>query len=251
MTIFIAIYITVIGLLFGSFFNVVGLRVPVGESVVHPPSRCGSCGTRLGAKDMIPVLSYMFSRGTCRHCGVGFSPVYPLFEAVTGLLFLWMYLRFGLTGAAVLGIVLASLCVIVTVADLKYMRIPNKVLLFFAPILIALRFAFMDAAWWHYVLGGIFGGGLILLVVLLSKGGMGMGDVKLFALCGLILGIGPAILAFMLACAFGTVVGVMLIVFKIVQRKQPVPFGPWLALGTLIAYLYGTQIIGGYLSLIG
>lgn len=251
MTIFIAIYITVIGLLFGSFFNVVGLRVPVGESVIHPPSRCGSCGTRLGAKDMIPVLSYMFSRGKCRHCGVEFSPVYPLFEAATGLLFLWMYLRFGLTGAAAIGIVLASLCVIVTVADLKYMRIPNKVLLFFAPILIVLRFAFMDAAWWHYVLGGVFGGGLILLVVLLSKGGMGMGDVKLFALCGLILGIGPVILAFMLACAFGTVVGVMLIVFKVVQHKQPVPFGPWLALGTLIAYLYGTQIIGGYLSLIG
>lgn len=251
MTIFIAIYVTVVGLLFGSFFNVVGLRVPVGESVVHPPSRCGNCGTRLGAKDMVPVFSYMFSKGKCRHCGIKFSPIYPLFEAATGLLFLWMFLRFGLTGAAGLGLVLVSLCVIVTVADLKYMLIPNKVLLFFAPILIVLRLAFMEAPWWHYGLGGLFGGGLILLIVLLTQGGMGMGDVKLFALCGFVLGLGPAVLAFMLACAFGTIVGVLLISFKIVQRRQPVPFGPWLALGTLIAYLYGTQIIGGYFSLIG
>ena len=251
MTIFIAIYITVVGLLFGSFINVVGLRVPVGESVVRPPSRCGNCGTRLGAKDMIPVFSYIFSKGRCRHCGTKVSPIYPLFEAATGLLFLWMFLRFGLTGTAALGIVLASLCVIVTIADLKYMRIPNKVLLFFAPILIVLRFLFMDAPWWQYGLGGLFGGGLILLIALLTKGGMGMGDVKLFALCGAVLGIGPAVLAFMLACAFGTIVGMLLISFKIVQRRQPVPFGPWLALGTVIAYLYGTQIIGGYFSLIG
>lgn len=200
---------------------------------------------------MVPVLSYIFSRGKCRHCGVKFSPIYPLFEAVSGVLFLWIYLRFGLTGAAAIGIVLASLCIIVTVADLKYMLIPNKVLIFFAPILIVLRFSFMDAAWGHYVLGGAFGGGLILLIVLLSKGGMGMGDVKLFALCGLVLGIGPAILAFMLACTFGTIFGVLLIALKIVQRKQPIPFGPWLALGTLIAYIYGTQIISGYFSLIG
>ncbi|OWR27557.1 prepilin peptidase [Saccharibacillus sp. O23] len=251
MTILIAIYVTIVGLLFGSFFNVVGLRVPVGESIVHPPSRCGSCNTRLGAKDMVPVFSYMFSKGRCRHCGVKFSPIYPLFEAATGIFFLWTYLRFGLTVTAAIGIVLVSLSIIVTVADLTYMRIPNKVLLFFAPILIVLRFIWMDAPWWHYVLGGLFGGGLILLVGILSKGGMGMGDVKLFALCGLALGIGPAVLAFMLACALGTIFGLLLIALKVVQRKQPIPFGPWLALGTLIAYLYGTQIIGGYLSLIG
>ncbi|MDO3412044.1 prepilin peptidase [Saccharibacillus sp. CPCC 101409] len=250
MTIFIAIYITIVGLLFGSFFNVVGLRVPVGESIVHPPSRCSNCNTRLGAKDMVPVFSYLFSKGKCRHCGVKVSPIYPLFEAATGLLFLWTFLRFGLSGAAVIGLMLVSLCVIVTVADLKYMLIPNKVLLFFAPILIVLRFVFMEAPWWHYVLGGALGGGIILLIALLTKG-MGMGDVKLFALCGIVLGIGPTLLAFMLACALGSIVGGLLILLKIVQRRQPVPFGPWLALATLIAYGYGTQIIGGYLSLIG
>ncbi|OWA36221.1 prepilin peptidase [Saccharibacillus sp. O16] len=251
MTIFISIYIAIIGLLFGSFFNVVGLRVPAGESIVRPPSRCGSCNHQLGAKDMVPVFSYLFSGGKCRHCGVKVSPIYPLFEAATGFLFLWTYLRFGLTGAAAIGVVLASLCVIVTVADLKYMRIPNQVLLFFTPILIVLRLVFMEAPWWHYVLGGVFGGGLILLIALVTRGGMGMGDVKLFALCGFVLGLGPTVLAFMLACLCGTVIGVVLIAFKRVQRKQPIPFGPWLALGTLIAYLYGTQIIGAYFSLIG
>lgn len=131
MTIFIASYITLLGLVLGSFYNVVALRVPAKESLLNPPSHCPNCNTRLKARDLLPVVSYLLSGGKCRYCGTRISPLYPLGEAATGLLFLWVYLQFGLTGKGIIGFILVSLAVIVTVADLKYMLIPNKVLLFF------------------------------------------------------------------------------------------------------------------------
>lgn len=249
MTIFISIYITLLGMILGSFYNVVALRVPVGESLLHPPSHCPNCNTRLKARDLLPVISYLLSAGKCRYCGTKVSPLYPLGEAATGLLFLWVYLQFGLTVNGIVGLLLVSLAVIVTVADLKYMLIPNKVLLFFLPLLLILVLFFPEGPLWHHLLGGAIGGAVILPFALL--GGMGVGDVKLFALLGLVIGFPNVILAFLLACLLGSVVGGILILLGIVQRKQPVPFGPWLALGTLIAYGYGSHLIGLYLSFIG
>lgn len=249
MTTMIAIYITFIGMVLGSFYNVVGLRVPVGQSIVRPPSQCGTCHKRLTGRDLIPMLSYLLARGKCRYCGVNVSALYPIGEAVTGLLFLWVYLRFGLTMDGIIGYVLVSMLVIVTVSDLKYMRIPNRILLFFLPILGVLILLFPSGPVWQHALGAVFGGGVVL--VLAWFGGMGMGDVKLFALCGWVVGFPGVILAFLAACLLGTIAGGTLMLLGIIKRQQPVPFGPWLAVGTLITYGYGSQIIGGYLSLIG
>jgi len=249
MTILIASYITLLGFILGSFYNVVGLRVPVKESLLHPPSHCPNCNTRLKARDLFPVFSYLLSGGKCRYCGTQVSVLYPLGEAATGLLFLWVYLQFGLTGKALLGFCLVSLSIIVTVADLKYMLIPNKVLLCFLPLLFALVMLFTDEPLWHHWLGALMGGGMILPFALL--GGMGLGDVKLFALLGWVIGFPNVILAFLLACLLGSVVGGLLILFGVVKRKQPIPFGPWLAVGTLMAYSCGSSIISTYLSLIG
>jgi leader peptidase (prepilin peptidase)/N-methyltransferase len=248
MTIFIAIYITLIGLILGSFFNVVALRIPAGQSLLHPPSHCAGCGTRLKARNLVPVFSYLLAGGKCRYCGAGISPLYPLGEVATGLLFLWIYLQYGLTGKGWIGFVLVSLAVIVTVADVKYMLIPNKVLLFFLPVMLLLIAFFPDGPLWSHLLGGAVGGGIILLLALF--GGMGMGDVKLFALLGWVVGFPNVMLAFLIACALGSVVGGTLLLFGWIKRRQPIPFGPWLAAGTLIAFSYGSQIIGGYLSLI-
>ncbi|UQZ37461.1 prepilin peptidase [Paenibacillus sp. PK3_47] len=248
MTITIAIYITLLGLILGSFYNVVALRVPAGESLSHPPSHCTGCGTRLKARDLVPVFSWLFSRGRCRHCGAKVSVLYPLGELATGLLFLWSYLEFGLTVRGLTAVVLASLAVIVTVADLKYMLIPNKVLLFFAPLLLVLTLLNADGPVWLYLLGAVVGGGGIFLFAWF--GGMGMGDVKLFALLGLVVGFPGVLLAFLTACLLGTLVGGTLQLTGTVKRGQPVPFGPWLAVGALLAYGYGSQIISGYLSLI-
>lgn len=248
MTIYIASYIILLGLTLGSFYNVVALRVPAKESLLNPPSHCPNCNTRLKARDLFPVISYLLSGGKCRHCGTRVSPLYPLGEAVTGLLFLWVYLQFGLTGKGIIGYVLVSLAVIVTVADLKYMLIPNKVLLFFTAaadscIAISRRTAMASLT------GSCAWGGVLIPFVLL--GGMGAGDVKLFALLGLVIGFPNVILAFLVACLLGSVVGGLLMLLGIIKRKQPVPFGPWLAIGALISFGYGSHIIGAYLSLIG
>ncbi|WP_042195597.1 prepilin peptidase [Paenibacillus camerounensis] len=248
MTIVIAGYITLVGLILGSFYNVVALRVPAGESLVRPPSHCTSCGTRLTARDLLPVASYLLSWGRCRHCGAKVSPLYMLGEMATGLLFLWVYLQYGLSGQGITGFVLVSLAVIVTVADLKYMLIPNKVLLFFLPLLLVLVILFPEGPLWSQLLGGSAGGLIILLLALL--GGMGMGDVKLFALLGWVIGFPNVILAFLIACTLGSLAGGTLILLGKVKRRQPIPFGPWLAAGSLIAFSYGSQLISGYLALI-
>lgn len=161
MTIFIASYITLLGLILGSFYNVVALRVPAKESLLNPPSHCPNCNTRLKGRDLFPVISYLLSGGKCRYCGTRVSPLYPLGEAATGLLFLWVYLQFGLTGKGILGFVFVSLAVIVTVADLKYMLIPNRVLLFFLPILLILVLLYPEGPLWHHLLGAVLGEGLL------------------------------------------------------------------------------------------
>ncbi|MWV46650.1 prepilin peptidase [Paenibacillus sp. HJL G12] len=247
MTLIISIYALICGMLLGSFYNVVGLRVPAGESIIHPPSHCTGCNTRLTARDLIPVVSYLLSRGHCRHCGVKVSTLYPLGEALTGLLFVWVILYEGISGRALIGLLLVSLTVIVTVADLKYMLIPNKVLLIFVPLLVAAILFFPEGSLWVHLAGAAVGGGITLLLA--SFGGMGMGDVKLFALCGWVLGLPGAMIAFLAACFMGTAVYGILLITGVIRRKQPVPFGPWLAAGTLLAYEYGSTMISGYLSL--
>ncbi|MFD2411777.1 prepilin peptidase [Paenibacillus rhizoplanae] len=249
MTTFIAIYITLLGLTLGSFLNVVGLRIPAGESLLHPPSKCPKCRARLKTMDLIPVLSYLLARGKCRHCGTRVSPVYPFGEAITGVLFLVMYLKFGLTFEGVTGMLLVCLSVAITVSDIRYMLIPDKVLLFFAPLFLLLVPFMANAPLWHHLLGALSGGGVLFLLALF--GGMGIGDVKLFALLGWVIGWPNVILAFLIACSLGAAVGGILRLSGTIQRRQPVPFGPFLALGTLLSFLFGPNIISAYLSFIG
>ncbi|MBA2940050.1 prepilin peptidase [Paenibacillus sp. CGMCC 1.16610] len=252
MTLLIAIYIFIIGLVLGSFFNVVALRVPAKQSVINPPSACPKCGTKLTSRDLIPVISYLFSRGKCRHCQTRVSVLYPIGELATGLLFLWVYVHVGITGESLVALTLVSLLVIITVSDLSYMLIPNKILIVFFPIFIVLRFIFPgDQAWWSYVLGAVIGGGIIVLIAVLSRGGMGMGDAKLLVVCGAVLGLPHIMVAFVLACMIGSLIGGLLLLLKITKRKQPIPFGPSLALGIMISYGYGSDMIKAYLTLLG
>ncbi|NBI28001.1 prepilin peptidase [Chengkuizengella marina] len=248
MTTLIYIYLFILGLVFGSFFNVVGLRVPNKQSIVYPPSQCPHCQHRLGVWDLIPIFSYLFYKGKCRHCGLKVSPIYLFGELITGILFMWIYFITGFSGELMIGLLLVSLSVIITVSDLKYMIIPNKVLLVFLPFIILARFLFPSQPIWHYVVGFIVGGGVLLLLVIISRGGMGMGDVKLFAIFGLIIGINQIVLALFIASVVGSLIGITLIVLKKTQKKQPIPFGPYLALGTLITYGYGDEILQWYLS---
>ena len=137
MEIVYTVFFTIIGLVFGSFFNVVGLRVPKGESIVTPPSHCDKCNRRLMAIDLVPVFSYLFLGGKCRTCGAKIGFFYPLMELLTGILFAFAYIQFGLTLELAVALLFSSLLVIITVSDIAYMLIPNKVLLPFAIVLLS------------------------------------------------------------------------------------------------------------------
>ncbi|MGG1514940.1 prepilin peptidase [Paenibacillus oryzisoli] len=252
MNALIACYVFILGLVLGSFYNVVALRVPAKQSIVKPPSACPSCGTQLKTKDLVPVFSYLFSRGKCRHCQSKVSILYPIGELVTGLLFLWVYATYSISSETIVGLTLVSLLVIITISDLKFMRIPNQVLLFFLPIVILLRFFVPgNQVWWSYALGAVLGCGIIVLIALVTRGGMGMGDAKLLFVCGIVLGWSHILIAFVLACLLGSLLGGVLLLSGMIKRKQPIPFGPYLAVGVLIAYGYGSDLIQVYLNLLG
>ena len=139
MDVMYTIVFGIFGLVLGSFYNVVGLRVPKGESIVSPPSHCTSCGKRLTALELIPIFSYVIQGGKCRGCGVKVSPIYSFTELATALLFALCYMKFGFTAELAVALLFVSLLVIINVSDIAYMLIPNKILLFFLPFLIVAR----------------------------------------------------------------------------------------------------------------
>lgn len=240
--------VTIYGLILGSFYNVVGLRVPERKSIVSPRSACPKCGSQLGARDLIPVLSYIFQKGKCRQCKAGISPVYPLFELLTGGLFAFAYIQIGWVPELFIGLLLISLFIIITVSDLKYMIIPDKVLIVFFFLFLPGRIIVPLTPWWDSLVGAASGFMLLLMIAVISRGGMGGGDIKLFALIGFVLGLKEVLLSFFFATLFGAVFGGLGLLLRVLKRKQAIPFGPFIAAGTLVAYFYGERIIGYYLT---
>lgn len=250
MIIVYALFFFIFGLVFGSFFNVVGLRVPKGESIVSPPSHCTNCQRRLTTRDLVPVLSFLFLKGKCRNCEAKIHWVYPLMEFVTAFLFTLAYLELGLNPELIIALLFTSLLIIITVSDIAYMLIPNKILLVFGVLLVVGRMFIQSDPWWDSIVGA-FGGFLILLLVaILSKGGIGGGDIKLFFIIGVVLGIYSTLLALFLASVIGLIVGVVLLNYRKQGRKTPIPFGPSIALASIITYFYGEQILEWYMNLL-
>ena len=239
-----------LGVIFGSFFNVVGLRVPKKQSLVAPPSHCPNCMRTLSAIDLIPVVSYTLLRGKCRTCGVRISPMYAGIELATGVLFAYATWQIGVTWELFVALLFISLLMIITVSDISYMLIPDKVLLFFLPLLMIGRVLSPLTPWWDSVLGAAFGFLLLLLIAVLSKGGMGGGDIKLFFLIGLVLGTLYTILTLFLAAVLGILFGGALLLIRKQGRKTPIPFGPAIVVAALLVYLYGEQVIALYVKLL-
>lgn len=237
------------GLVFGSFFNLVGLRVPKGESIVRPPSHCTVCDRNLTVKDLVPVFSYVFLKGKCRGCGTKIHWVYPVMEIATGLLFAFAYYQLGFTLELVVALLFISLLVIITVSDIAYMLIPDKILLFFLIPLIVLRVFEPLSPWWDSIVGAVVGFGVLFLIAIVSKGGMGGGDIKLFFVIGLVLGWVPTLLTLFLASIIGTVIGVISLRRTKQGRKTPIPFGPSIAIAAIIAYFYGESLVDWYVNL--
>lgn len=237
------------GLLIGSFLTVVAHRVPRGESIVGGRSHCPACGAQIAAYDNIPVLSWVLLRGRARCCGAAISPRYPLTELATGALYAATTLvLWGDAGSIALGLAFVTMLLAITLTDLERRIIPNKILLVGALAGLTLAAATDPGSLPERAIATAAAGGLLFAVALAYPRGMGMGDVKLAAVMGLYLGrsVAPALL---IAFAAGSLAGLALIArHGAAARKQAVPFGPFLALGGVIALFVGDQIVDWYLS---
>ena len=246
--VFIYFYMFIVGAVLGSFYNVVGLRVPMKQSIVRPGSHCPSCQRTLTGVDLVPVLSYFFLKGKCRGCGKKISPIYPLFELLTGLLFVYAFYHFSFTWELIVALTFISLLVIIFVSDITYMLIPDKVLLFFLPILAIERIFIPLDPWWDPILGAVSGFLLLLFIAVISKGGMGGGDIKLYFLIGIVLGFKLTMLSFFFATLVGALFGIIGMLAGKYKKRQQVPFGPFIAFGALLSYFYGEHVISWYIS---
>lgn len=239
------------GLVVGSFLTVVSARVPAGESIVSPGSRCPACGSAIAARDNVPLVSYALRRGRCRSCGEAIPLRYPATELATAVSFGAVAARVPTLWAAPAYCVLAAGLVALTVVDLERFRLPTPIIL--ATGLLGLPLLVLPAVATHEVSGlvrvpvaGAAGFALLGIVFLVSPRGIGFGDVRLAALCGCFLGwIGYRVAALGLALSFlsAGLVAVVLLATGRAKRSTRVAFGPFLAAGTLAAVLFGTDLV--------
>lgn len=237
------------GLLAGSFVTVVAHRVPRGESIVGPRSRCPACGAQIAAYDNVPVLSWLALRGRARCCGAAIPSRYPLTELALGALYAATVLvLWDEPGEVVLGLVFVTALAAVTLTDLERRIIPNKVLIVAAVLGAVIAAAVDPGSLPERAIAAAGAGGLLFLAALAYPRGMGMGDVKLAATMGLFLGgsVAPAVLAALLA---GSLVGLAMIArHGAAARKRAIPFGPFLALGGVVGLFAGDELVSWYLG---
>jgi leader peptidase (prepilin peptidase)/N-methyltransferase len=235
-----------LGATIGSFLNVVAYRLPRGESVVTPRSRCPGCGTQLRSRDNVPVLSWLLLRGRCRDCAAPISARYPLVEGLTALAFAAVVLVRGAEAELLLYLPFTALLIAVAAIDLEHRIVPNKLLLP-AAIWALAAWAAVDLDFLPEALAaGVGAFAFLLLAALAHPAGMGMGDVKLAGAIGLYLGLAviPALLVAFLA---GSVVGIAIVAREgAAARKKGVPFAPFLALGGFVGLLAGDELISLY-----
>ncbi|BCR04677.1 type 4 prepilin-like proteins leader peptide-processing enzyme [Desulfuromonas versatilis] len=242
-----------LGACIGSFLNVCIYRIPAGESIVSPPSRCPNCGAGIRWYQNIPILSYLLLGGKCASCKVRISPRYPLVEALTGLLFVLVLYYFGISWATPVYWLFVATLVVITFIDLDHQIIPDVISLPGIPIGFACSFAIPWISWSDSLLGILIGGGSLFLVafvyeLLTKKEGMGGGDIKLLAMLGAFLGWKAVLPIIFISSLLGSLVGVPVMLLKKADSKLAIPFGPFLAAGALIFLFWGRAIIHWYLS---
>jgi leader peptidase (prepilin peptidase)/N-methyltransferase len=239
----------VFGAIIGSFLNVLAYRLPRHESLIAPPSHCPGCGAPVKPYDNVPILSWLLLRGRCRSCRQPISARYPLIEALTAALCVGAVLAHGSAAGIALSVLLILLVVPIAVIDLEHRIIPNRITGPGAVLALALGLALDPSGEPSRLIAAVAAGGFLLIAALAYPGGMGMGDVKLAGVMGLCLGaaVAPALFVAMLA---GLVLGVVVIARKGAQagRKTAIPFGPFLALGALVAVFAGGQLVDVYVN---
>jgi leader peptidase (prepilin peptidase) / N-methyltransferase len=236
------------GLALGSFLNFVAARVPLRRSIVKPGSACMSCGTEIAWYDNVPLVSWLVLHGRCRSCGAAIPWRYPAVELVTALLVAGSVWKFGLSGEAAVAAFFCAALVAVSATDLEHRIIPNRIVVPAAVVVLLAQTALHPSVEW--LLGGLGASGFLFVAALAYPAGMGMGDVKLALLLGVMLGrvVPVALLAGMLAALLPS--AVLLARHGSKARKMGIPFAPFLALGGVVGLFVGHPLLHAYLSLI-
>ena len=265
MEIILTVFFTLLGISIGSFLNVVIDRLPAGRSLVNPPSHCDACQRRLSPRELVPIISYLWLRGRCAHCGARISRRVLLVEVLSGVLFFLAFWRFGLSPEFAITALWGCVFLVIIFIDWEQQLILNR--LTYPAAIMALAILAADSVlpewgllaglrpFWPQasILSGLFAGaiGLVffLIVFLINPRGMGMGDIKLAALIGLAVGFPLVIIGLFVGIFIGGLVAVVLLLLKKKGRKDAIPYGTFLAIGPMVALLWGREILQWYISL--
>jgi len=242
------IIVFIFGAAIGSFINVVVYRLEQEKSFIFGRSACPRCQKKIAWYDNIPLLSFAILRGRCRHCRQPIAWQYPAVEFAAGAIFLWLFFLFGVNAQAVALAVFSGFLLAIFVYDLKHLQIPDAISL---PAMAVALFVnlYLGLGLINLLLGAAVGAGFFALQYFVSRGRwVGDGDIRLGALMGLMLGYKYLLVALFLAYIIGSVFAILVLAAKKFKMSSPVPFGPFLALGTLITFLYGAQILAWYLN---
>lgn len=232
-------FVFIFGLIVGSFYNVIALRTLSGEKLSFPPSHCTKCNHRLSFLDLFPVFSYVFLRGKCRYCKEKISPIYPIGELLTATSYTIIISQFGFTMDGLIQIVFITVMIWATMTDLKSTFVPDRFVIIGLTLVLILRIIHgVDLV--SYLIASASSFGLLLLILVLSKGKMGGADVKLYALIGLSIGLMDSIGSLFYASILGVLFQLPLIIANKgkVDREKEIPFVPFITLGVLCTYLF-------------
>jgi leader peptidase (prepilin peptidase) / N-methyltransferase len=259
MEIYLIIIFGLLGAAFGSFINVCADRLPAGKSLNYPPSHCDACQKKLSALELVPVFSYLALRGRCRHCQTKIPLRVMLVELGCGLFTAFLFWYKGWTWDFAFITLYSYIFIVIALIDLKHQLILNKIV--YPSLVLALIIApfFIKSGYVHHrlydhgivnaLIGGAVGFVFLLIPAIISRGGMGFGDVKMAALIGFTTGFGEVLVAVLGGIVLGGLAAIFLLVTHIKKRKEVIPFGPFLSLATIVTLIWGTRILDWYIGI--
>lgn len=236
------------GIILGSFLNVCIYRIPLAQSIVYNRSHCPVCNKTISWYDLIPVFSWLILKGRCRYCQALISARYLLVEVLTGLIFIACYVFFDVSYYFLGSIVFSCFLIVITFIDIDHQLIFDKVVIWLAVTGVLINTLFNFLSFWDMFIAAFICSGIMLIIAVASRGGMGGGDIKLIAAVGLWLGCKLTILTLFLAFVLGGIAGAVILLLKIKGRKDYIPFGPFIALAAFISLLYGNRFIDWYVA---
>lgn len=242
-------FLFVFGTIIGSFSNVCIYRIPLKQSIITPSSFCPSCKNPIKFYYNIPILSYIYLKGSCSSCHARIPFRYPLVEFLTGLIYIALYIKFGFSLRFFIFIILSTALVIIAFIDFEKRIIPDKITL--PGIIIGLLLSFFTISFVNSLIGLFIGGGIFFLIAFIKRGGMGGGDIKLMAMIGSFLGWQGSLMTILISSIAGSIIGIILLLRKKKGIKDIIPFGPFLAFGGIFYILLGEEFFKWYFYFVG